>query len=65
MKRNIFAAWLMDIAKYIATALIISVALGTMELGLPYYLISGSLVVIIVILGLSLFKDKPDKKNKK
>jgi hypothetical protein len=40
MKKKIFSGWLLDIAKYITTAMIISVALGAIEYGWIYYAVS-------------------------
>ena len=63
MKRNIFASWLLDIGKYITTAMIISGALGAMEYGWRYYIISIALVVFIVVAAFLIMVDK-DKKDK-
>ena len=60
--RKEFGKWLMDIAKYMATALLLSSAFGDME---------NPLVVISVIIatastlvfGLVLVKDKKEKKG--
>ena len=66
MKKKIFSNWLLDIAKYITTAMIISVALGAIEYGWIYYAVSIALVVFIVLLGFALIDDdKPKKKKKK
>ena len=65
MKKKIFANWLLDIAKYITTAMIISVALGAIEYGWIYYAVSIALVVFIVLLGFALIDDDPKKKKKK
>jgi ABC-type multidrug transport system permease subunit len=65
MKKKIFSSWLLDIAKYITTAMIISVALGAIEYGWIYYAVSISLVVFIVLLGFALVDDDKPKKKKK
>jgi bacteriorhodopsin len=65
MKKKIFASWLLDIGKYITTAMIISVALNSIEYGWLYYAITVGLVVFIVLLGLSLIDDDELKKKKK
>ena len=65
MKQTYFAKWLLDVGKYITTALVITVTLGSIELGWVYYTVSIALVVFIVLLGLALLDDKNDKKKKK
>ena len=64
MKR-IFAAWLMDIAKYVVTALVISTALTDLVSGWLFYVASLGLVTVVVLLGFILFKsaDREDKKK--
>ena len=65
MKR-IFAAWLMDIAKYVVTALVISTALTDLVSGWLFYVASLGLVTVIVLMGFILFRlsDIEDKKKK-
>ena len=66
MKR-IFAAWLMDISKYVVTALILSSALTEFADGWVFYAAAFAIVAFIVIVGISLYMlaDKEDtKKNK-
>jgi len=65
MKR-IFAAWLMDIAKYVVTVLVLSTVLTDIVSGLLYYIASISVVASIVLLGFILYRsaDKDDKKAK-
>ena len=65
MKKKIFSSWLLDIGKYITTAMIISVALNAIEYGWKYYAVSIGLVVFIVLLGLYLVDDDEPKKKKK
>jgi len=64
MKR-IFAAWLMDIAKYVVTALLLSSALTEFVDGWVFYVVALGLVAFIVTVGLTLYKlaDKDDKKK--
>ena len=67
MKR-IFAAWLMDIAKYVVTALVLSTALTDFVTAVPawtFYIVCFGIVMIIVLFGFLLFRsaDKDDKKK--
>ncbi len=56
--RKEFGKWLMDIAKYIATAVILSSVFGEAETWILY--IGGSLSVIVALCcGLFLVTDKP------
>jgi bacteriorhodopsin len=64
MKKKVFSSLLLDIAKYIITAMIISVALGAIEYGWVYYAVSVALVVFIVLLGLYLIDDDEPKVKK-
>ena len=66
MKRNIFANWLLDIGKYITTAMIISGAFSAIEQGWKYYVASIVIVVFMVVVAFLIMEDK-DKldKNKK
>jgi len=66
MKR-FFAVWLMDIAKYVVTALVISTALTDLVSGWLFYAASLGLVSAIILFGFILFKsaDKEDKKKEK
>ena len=66
MKRNIFCNWLLDIAKYITTAMIISGAFSAIEQGWTYYAASIAIVVFMVAAAFLIMEDK-DKtgKNKK
>jgi len=65
MKR-IFAAWLMDIAKYVVTALVLSTVLTDLVSGWLFYVVSLGLVTVIVLLGFILYKlaDKEERKEK-
>ena len=65
--KKIIGNWLMEIAKYIATALILSTVMGDKEYDASYYAICVSLLVVIVTSGLILLRDstKKGKKGKK
>jgi len=64
MKR-IFASWLMDIAKYVVTVLVLSTVLTDIVSGWLYYVASIGVVVSIVLLGFILYRsaDKDDRKR--
>ena len=53
----------LDIAKYITTAMIITGALGAIEYGWVYYAVSIAIVICMVVLGFVLIDDKPDKEK--
>jgi len=64
MMTKIFANWLMDIAKYVITALVLSTALGLQEQGWIYYVACVAFVVIVVSLAFILYrKDKDINRN--
>ena len=54
--KKIFANWLLDIAKYIVTALVLSTALSDIISGWFYYVICCVLVAAIILFGIILFK---------
>ena len=60
-----FGKWLMDIAKYIVTVIILTSALGGV-VGTIHYIICAILVTIIMLGGLFLVKrgEKKDNENK-
>jgi len=60
---RVFSLWLLDIAKYIVTALVLSSALGGGLSGWAYYAASLGLVAVIVLGGVFLFK-KSEKKER-
>lgn len=61
MKKE-FGKWLMDIAKYMATALLLSSAFGDMEN--PFVVISVIIATAsTLVFGLVLVKDKKEKKG--
>jgi len=67
MKR-IFASWLMDIAKYVVTVLLLSTILSDVAgfaSGWLLYVITFSLVLIVVFVGFLLYRsaDKDDTKK--
>ena len=67
MKR-IFAAWLMDIAKYVVTVLLLSTVLSDIAgftSGWLLYVVTFSLVLIVVFVGFLLYRsaDNDDKKK--
>ena len=64
MKKE-FGKWLMDIAKYIITAVIISSIFGKSDSESTIYIGGGILSIIIVSLGLYLQKEPKDTPKKK
>jgi uncharacterized membrane protein len=64
MKKE-FGKWLMDIAKYIVTAIILSSFFNTMEEKRTIYILAVIIAVIIVLLGLYLQKEPPAKKKRR
>ena len=63
MKKE-FGKWLMDVAKYLATALISSVFNDLGE-SAAIYRVGGLTMAMLLGLGLALVKDKPTGKIKK
>jgi len=61
---KIFANWLMDIAKYVITALVLSTALGLQEQGWIYYVVCLIFVAIVVSLAFFLYRKDKEKNNK-
>ena len=60
MKKEI-GKWLMDVAKYVATAFLISSFLGNISARWAMYLIGSATVIILVVAGLWLInKEKED-----
>ena len=64
MKR-VFSLWLLDIAKYVITVMLISTALKDFASGWFFYGMCLVLVSIIIIGGIYLYKksEKDDKEN--
>ena len=64
--KKVFSTWLLDIAKYIVTALVLSTALTDMVSGWYYYVACFVLLAAIIIFGVLLFKGaEKDEENKK
>jgi TRAP-type C4-dicarboxylate transport system permease small subunit len=59
--KKIFANWLLDIAKYVVTALVLSTALGLKEQGWIYY--AACLVFVVIVLFVAIILFKKDKNN--
>ena len=55
--------WFMDVAKYVATAVLISSFLGGFEQKWIMYLIGVITVILSFLIGLYYIRDKKDKKN--
>ena len=62
MKKEL-GKWILDVAKYVATAVIISNLFSDMQ-GNTFLIIGGICVVAMLIGGLFLVRDKKDKNNK-
>ena len=58
-----FANWLMDIAKYVITALVLSTTIGLQEQGWLYYISCVGFVAIVVFFAFLLYQNEK-KKNK-
>lgn len=61
--RKEFGKWLMDIAKYIATAVILSSVFGEVEM-LTMYIGGGLAIIVSLSIGLFLVSDKNINSNK-
>ena len=57
MKKE-FGKWLMDIAKYIATAVILTSVFGDMQEERLIYILASLAVIITLMLGLWFVKDR-------
>ncbi|MDR1814234.1 MAG: hypothetical protein LBR18_05240 [Tannerella sp.] len=59
--------WLMDIAKYIATAVVITSLFGEITETKIVMIVGGIITILVLLLGLFLVKQEKDKitKNKK
>ncbi len=62
--RKEFGKWLLDVAKYVATAVIVSDIFTEIE-GENLYLTAGITTTIMIICGLFLVKEKAPLSNKK
>lgn len=63
--RKELGKWLMDIAKYITTAVLLASVFSEMNSGWVVYLCSTIAVTITLCGGLWMLKDKNDDNNKK
>ena len=64
--RNEIGKWFMDVAKYVATAVLISSFLGSFDDRKTVYILGGSIVLFGFILGTIFIKtDDTKQKNKK
>ena len=63
MKKE-FGKWLMDIAKYMVTALLLSTIFADMNEPVIVYIVV-ILSIIVLIFGLALVSDSPSTENKK
>ena len=61
--KKVIGNWLLDISKYVATAMILSAALGDKDHETSYYVISIGLLLALVLSGLSMIWS--DIKNEK
>jgi hypothetical protein len=59
MKKE-FGKWLMDIAKYMVTALLLSTIFADMQEPIIIYMVV-ILSIVVLIIGLSLVSDEPSK----
>ena len=64
MKKE-FGKWLMDVAKYLATAVLISSVFNDLGESAAIYRVGGLTLAMLLGLGLALVKDKPTGKIKK
>ena len=65
--KKVIGNWLMEIAKYVATVLILATVLSDKEYDISYYILCVGLLVVIVACGLLLLwkSHKKGKKRKK
>jgi len=61
MMRKEIGKWFMDIAKYVATAILISSFLGSFEHKWAVYSVGAVIVTVGFLLGLYFINDKKDK----
>lgn len=64
MKKE-FGKWLMDVAKYLATAVLISCVFNDLGESVTIYRVGGLTMVMLLGLGLALVKDKSTSKIRK
>lgn len=60
-----FGKWLMDVAKYLATAVLISSVFNDLGESTAIYRVGGLTMVLLLGLGLALVKDKSTSKIRK
>ena len=63
--RNEIGKWFMDVAKYVATAVLISSFLGNFEEKHIVFILGLFLVVFFFLLGVFIIKDNDNDKKKK
>ena len=63
MVRQEFGKWLMDIAKYMATALLLSSVFNDIKESWVIYLVVSVAIVLTLLTGLLLVKDKKEEKE--
>lgn len=63
MKKE-FGKWLMDVAKYLATAVLISSVFNDLGESTAIYRVGGLTMVLLLGLGLALVKDKSTRNKK-
>ena len=61
--RKEFGKWLMDIAKYIATAVVVTSIFGDIEQKWIIFTISITTIIFLLIWGVWLVKDKNETKK--
>lgn len=61
--RKEFGKWLMDIAKYIATAVVVTSIFGDIEQKWIVFTVSITTIIFLLIWGLWLVKDKNETKK--
>lgn len=62
MKKE-FGKWLMDIAKYLATAVLLSSVFNDIKESWVIYLVVSVAIVLTLLTGLLLVKDKKEEKE--
>ena len=62
MKKE-FGKWLMDIAKYLTTAVLLSSVFNDMKESCVIYLVVSVAIVLTLLTGLLLVKDKKEEKE--
>jgi len=63
--RKEIGKWLMDVGKYVATAVLISSFIGEFKEKWIVYIIGSFTVILTLTLGLIFIKDKPTTKTSK